>query len=129
MSLYLTQTGEKIGRRTLGPKTGAAIKLSADEDVTMELAVGEGLETVFSVMQLGFSPAWALGDAGNVRAFPVLSGIECLTIIVDNDENGTGQRAALGCSSRWTGAGREVLRVIPDRRGDDLNNIVQRAVA
>jgi hypothetical protein len=45
-------------------------------------------------MQLSFTPAWALGDAGNVRAFPVLSGIECLTIVVDNDEGGTGQRAA-----------------------------------
>jgi putative DNA primase/helicase len=124
----LTQTGEKIGRRTLGPKTGAAIKLSADEDVTMGLAVGEGLETVLSAVRLGFSPAWAVGDAGNVRAFPVLSGVECLTIIVDNDESGTGQRAALDCSSRWTGAGREVFRVVPDRRGDDLNNILQRAV-
>jgi hypothetical protein len=31
----LSQTGEKIGRMALGPKTGAAIKLSADADVTM----------------------------------------------------------------------------------------------
>jgi hypothetical protein len=125
----LTLAGEKIGRMALGPKTGAAIKLSADEEVAMGLAVGEGLETMLSAMQLGFSPAWALGDAGNVRTFPVLSGVECLTIIVDNDESGTGQRAALECSSRWTGAGREAFRVIPDRRGDDMNNIVQRAVA
>jgi putative DNA primase/helicase len=125
----LTQTGEKIGRMTLGPKTGAAIKLSADEDVTMGLAVGEGVETVLSAMLMGFTPAWALGDAGNVRAFPVLSGIECLTIVVDNDEGGTGQRTALECSMRWTGAGREVFRVIPDRRGDDMNNVVQRTHA
>jgi putative DNA primase/helicase len=125
----LTSAGDKIGRMTLGPKTGAAIKLSADEDVTMGLAVGEGVETVLSAMQMGFTPAWALGDAGNVRAFPVLSGIECLTIIVDNDEGGTGQRAALECSMRWTGAGREVFRVIPDRRGDDMNNVVQRTDA
>jgi Toprim domain len=123
----LTQKGQKIDRMTLGPKTGAAIKLSADECVTTGLTVGEGLETVLSAIQLGFSPAWALGDAGNVRAFPVLSGIECLTIAVDNDESGTGQRAALECSSRWTGAGREVFRILPDRTGDDLNDVVQRA--
>jgi Toprim domain-containing protein len=122
----LTQNGQKIDRMTLGPKTGAAIKLSTDECVTTGLAVGEGLETVLSAMQLGFRPAWALGDANNVRAFPVLSGIECLTIAVDNDESGTGQRAALECSSRWTGAGREVFRIIPDRTGDDLNDVVQR---
>jgi Toprim domain len=124
----LTTAGEKIGRMALGPKSGTAIKLTADSDVTLGLVVGEGLETVLSAMRLGFRPAWALGDAGNVRHFPVLSGIECLTIIVDNDENGTGQRAALECSKRWTNAGREVFRIIPDRCGDDINDIVQRTV-
>jgi putative DNA primase/helicase len=125
----LTKTGEKIGRMALGAKANAAIKLTADPDVTLGLAVGEGLETVLSAMKLGFSPAWALGDVGNLRQFPVLSGVECLTIIVDNDRSGTGQRAALECSSRWTSAGREVFRVIPDRCGDDFNDIVQRTVA
>jgi hypothetical protein len=125
----LTTAGEKIDRMTLGPKSRAAIKLSADEDVTLGLTVGEGLETVLSAMQLGFGPAWALGDAGNVRTFPILSGIECLTIIVDNDESGTGQRAALECSSRWTSAGREVFRIIPDRCGEDINDVVRRAIA
>ena len=105
---------ELVPLPTLGPKTGAAIKLSADEDVTIALAIGEGVETVLSAIQLSFTPAWALGDAGNVRVFPVLSGIECLDIVVDNDEGGTGQRAALECSMRWTSAGREVFRVIPD---------------
>jgi Toprim domain len=125
----LSQTGQKIGRMTLGPKTGAAIKLSADEDVTMGLAIGEGLETLLSAMQLGFTPAWALGDASSVRHFPIVSGMGCLTIVVDNDESGTGQRAAHECSSRWTSAGREVFRIIPDRRGDDMNDIVVRTVA
>jgi putative DNA primase/helicase len=125
----LSLTGEKIGRMTLGRKTGAAIKLSADEDVTMGLAIGEGLETVLSAMRLGFTPAWALGDASNVRNFPVVSGIGCLTIIVDNDESGTGQRAALECSNRWTSADREVFRVIPDLCGEDINDVVQRTVA
>ena len=125
----LTEGGEKIGRMALGPKSGAAIKLSPDTDVTLGLAVGEGLETVLSAMQLGFTPAWALGDANNLERFPVLSGIESLTILVDNDESGRGQRAALECSSRWTTAGREAFRIIPDRCGDDMNDVVQRTVA
>jgi Toprim domain len=125
----LTTAGEKIDRMTLGPKSRAAIKLSADEDVTLGLTVGEGLETMLSAMQLGFRPAWARGDAGNVRTFPILSGIECLTIIVDNDESGTGQQAALECSSRWTSAGREVFRIIPNRCGEDINDVVRRAIA
>jgi Toprim domain len=91
----LNETGAKMGRMTLGRKTGAAIKLSADEEVTMGLVIGEGLETVLSAMRLSFNPAWAVGDASNVRLFPILSGIGSLTIIVDNDENGVGQRAAL----------------------------------
>jgi putative DNA primase/helicase len=122
------KSGEKIGRLTLGPKTGAAIKLSADEDVATGLVVGEGLETVLRGMQLGFNPAWSLGDAGNLRSFPVLSGVECLTIIVDNDENGTGQQAALECSKRWIDGGQEVFRIVPERTGDDLNDVIQRAL-
>jgi putative DNA primase/helicase len=123
----LTAVGEKIGRLTLGPKVGTAIKLSPDEMITQGLAVGEGLETALSAMQLGFSPAWALGDANNVRRFPVLSGIECLTLIVDNDESGTGQRVALECSRRWTEAAREVFRIIPNRCGYDMNDVIRRS--
>jgi hypothetical protein len=80
-------------------------------------------------MQLRFGPAWALGDAGNVRDVPNLSGIECLTIIVDNDESGTGQQAALECSSRWTSAGRNVFRIIPDRCGEDIDDVARRVIA
>jgi hypothetical protein len=122
----LTLVGEKLSRRTLGPKMWAAMKLSDDEDVTMGLTIGEGVETVLSGMQMGFGPAWALSDAANMSAFPVLPSVECLTILVDHDENGTGQRAALDCSRRWTGAGREVRRIIPDRCGDDINDVVRR---
>jgi hypothetical protein len=122
----IDKAGDKIGRMCLGPKAGTAIKLSANEHVTMGLAIGEGLETVLSGMRLGFRPAWALGDAANVRTLPVLSGIECLTILVDNDESGTGQRAALECSRRWTYAGREVFRLIPNQGGEDFNDIVGR---
>jgi Toprim domain len=122
----LTPTAEKIGRMAMGPKTGAAVKLSADEAVTQGLAIGEGVETVLSGMQLEFCPAWALGDAAAVENFPVVSGIEALSIFVDNDASGRGQSAALECSARWTEAGREVFRVIPDRCGDDMNEVVQR---
>jgi putative DNA primase/helicase len=119
-----TQAGGKISRMTLGPKVRTAIKVSPDEVVTQGLVVGEGLETVLSGLALGFSPAWALGDANNLSNFPVLAGIECLTILVDHDVSGTGQRAALECSARWTVAGNEVRRVIPRRPGADINNII-----
>ena len=122
--------GDKIGRMVLGPKDGAAVNLSPNDSVTMGLTIAEGVETALSGIQLGWRPAWSVSDAAGIAKFPVLPGVEALTILVDNDESGTGQRRAIECSDRWTKAGREVLRVIPRRSGDDLNDIVcRRAVA
>ena len=97
--------------------------------MTMGLAVGEGVETVLSAMQLGFNPPGRWVTPATCGRSPSFQESSCLTIIVDNDEGGTGQRAALECSSRWTDAGREVFRVIPDRCGDDVNDVVRRTVA
>jgi putative DNA primase/helicase len=115
---------QKIARLTLGPMSGAAIKLSHDEDMAEGLAIGEGLESVLAAMQLGFRPAWALGGTSGIRTFPVLSGIEALTILVDNDQNRAGQQAAQQCSERWVRAGREVFRAIPNHPGDDFNDVL-----
>ena len=123
----LTVDGEKApfkpNRLMLGSKIGAAIKLSPDEEITNALAIGEGIETTISGMMFGFSPAWAVGDAGELGQFPVLPGIETLTIFVDND--GAGKKSAFQCSDRWTKAGREVFRVVPNKTGDDLNDILK----
>ena len=121
----LTPDGEKIDRKTLGPKAGCAIKLSADEDVAEGLTIAEGIETALAGMALNFRPVWALGDAGAVAKFPLLSGIECLTILVDNDASGTGQSSALECSRRWTSMGREVFRVVPTEVGADMADVVR----
>ena len=55
--------------------------------------------------------------------FPVPSGIECLTILVDNDASGTGQRAAEACAHAWLAEGREVVEVIPTVIGTDFNDL------
>ena len=121
----LTPAGGKIGRMVLGPKSGTAVKLSPDDEVTMGLTIAEGIETALSGVQLGWRPAWSVIDAAGIAKFPVLSGIETLTILVDNDKSGTGQRSALECSSRWTSAGREVFRVVPERLDHDINDLIQ----
>jgi hypothetical protein len=123
----LSEDGAKVGRMTLGPKAGAAVKLSGEADVSTALTIGEGLETTLAGMMLGYAPAWALGDAGELAAFPVLPGIESITILVDHDRSGTGQRAALKCSSRWTDAGREVFRLVPRQPGADVNDLLKAA--
>jgi putative DNA primase/helicase len=120
----LAPDGKKTDRKVLGPKAGCAIKLDSDEGVSEGLTIAEGLETALAGMALNFRPAWALGDAGEMAKFPVLSGVGSLTILVDRDPNGTGQAAALECSRRWTSAGREVFRVIPTTIGTDIADIV-----
>jgi Toprim domain len=102
----LTPDGCSLGPpRFRGSKAGCAIKLTADEDVAEGLHVGEGVETMLAAMMLGFAPAWALGDAGGVERFPVLAGIDVLTVIVDNDANAVGQKAAAICYDCWRAAG------------------------
>jgi hypothetical protein len=119
------EAGGRVVRMTLGPMTGTAIKLSHDEDVTEGLTIGEGTESVLAAMLLGFRPAWALGGTSGVKAFPVLSGIDALTILVDNDASGAGQNAAEQCSKHWIEAGHEVFRAVPNRCGDDFNDVLK----
>jgi hypothetical protein len=118
MRTALTPDGCKIDRMGLGPVGGAAVKLSDDADVTMGLVIGEGLETTLAGMVFGFAPAWALGSSGGIRTFPVLSGIEALTILAETDDSGANEQAIRKCFARWSAAGREVYRATPTIGGD-----------
>jgi putative DNA primase/helicase len=120
----LNDRGEKIDRRMLGPVTGAAIKIDADEDVEFGLTVGEGFETCLAARALGFRPVWALGSANAIGEFPVLPGIDALTILGESDKNGTNKANALSCARRWRAAGHEAEIVFPIIEGD-MNDLVQ----
>ena len=48
-------------KRMLGRAAGAAIKLSADADVTMGLGIAEGIETALSILSAGWRPVWREG--------------------------------------------------------------------
>jgi hypothetical protein len=118
--------GILIGKRMLGRVGGCAVKI--DDDVEQGLVIGEGVETCLAARKIGLKPCWALGSAGAIRSFPLLGGIDCLTILVDNDEADRGGRragpdAAAECSERWTQAGREVRRIMPRRTGYDMADI------
>jgi hypothetical protein len=56
-----------------------------------------------------------------VADFPVLPGIETLTVAVDHDW--PGEKAARQVTERWHAAGREVLLFEANNRGADLNDI------
>jgi phage/plasmid primase-like uncharacterized protein len=124
-------TGEKP--KTFGPLKGHCIRLWPDEDVTEGLVIGEGVETVLAAATKQthrntlLQPAWACGCGDNLRNFPVLRGIEHLTILADNDDSGAGQAAARACAERWAAAGRQVEVLTPDSVGEDFNDIVLRS--
>jgi hypothetical protein len=129
LRVALDSDGGKIGRMTLGPVGGAAIKIDHDTNIEQGLVVGEGFETCLASRQFGFRPVWSVGSAAGIRSFPVLPGIDCLTILVDHDHadrNGrqAGQEAALSCSARWTAAGVEVRRIVPRDAGADMADLV-----
>ena len=103
---YLNRDATKRERKMLGKQ--GVIHLSPDDEVTQGLGICEGIETGLRILLSGWSPIWCAGSAGGIRSFPVLSGIEALTIFVDDDETETGINAARDCADRWTAADREV---------------------
>jgi phage/plasmid primase-like uncharacterized protein len=120
--------------KAIGPTAGCVIRLWPDEDVTAGVVIGEGVETTLAAAtrcRYGptlLQPAWATGSASNMEHFPVLPGIDCLTILVDNDASGTGQRAAETCAQAWLAADKEVVRILPDGVGLDFNDLIIRGV-
>lgn len=102
-------------------KQGGVIRLWPDEAVTRGLALAEGIETALSVAH-AHKPIWAAIDASNLAAFPVLAGIEHLTIFADADP--AGRSAADSCADRWA-AHAQVTICDPDRDRTDFNDLVQ----
>ena len=88
------------------------IRLVPDAEVTLGLGLAEGIETALAVMQrAGWYPVWAASSSGAIRRFPVLPGLESLTVFADQD--GPGLNAARECCQKWAAAGREAQLVAP----------------
>ena len=113
---FLTADATKLDRMMLGRAKGACVKLTEDAEVTSGLGIAEGLETALSVMREGFRPMWACLSAGEIKDFPTLSGIQCLTVFADADQ--TGIDAARTCIGRWRDAGCEANALHPAGGGD-----------
>lgn len=107
------------GKAMLGQAAGAAIKISPDDEVTLGLGIAEGIETSVAVINIGWRPVWAAASAGAIAEFPILTGIEALTIFADRDANGVGQRAARVCARRWGEADQLAMIRMPRDEGTD----------
>jgi hypothetical protein len=116
----LTPEGVKVGKpRFLGAASGAAIKLDADTPLLSGLHICEGLETGVGGRMRNLKPMWALGSKGAIKNFPVLGGVDCLTILAEPDAESQVEQ----CARRWYEAGREVI-INRSRIGKDLADAV-----
>lgn len=115
-------TGKADGQSKMMIGNAGVIRLVPDDEVTTGVGLAEGIETSLAVMQrAGWSPVWATCSAGGVAKFPVLPGIEALTIFADMDDKGAGMRAAYECANRWREFGREVAISRPPTGTDWLD--------
>jgi putative DNA primase/helicase len=105
---------------------GGVVRLVEDAEVTLGLAIAEGLETALTAMR-AFQSVWSCIDAGNIKAFPVLAGIEALTIVEDRDP--AGQEAARACADRWLAARVDVWIWHATAEGEDFNDIARKAAS
>jgi hypothetical protein len=119
---FLDGAGRKLDRRMLGRARAAAIKLDADSVVALGLHIGEGIESCLAARLSGFRPAWALGSAGAIATFPILAGVEAITVLGEVNDGGANQRASQACAARWVAARKEAFTVVP-RTGGDLNDV------
>ncbi len=110
------------------PKAGGCVRIWPDDIVIQGLGLAEGIESALAGARF-VAPIWATIDAGNMAAFPVLIGVESVTIFSDHDfpNRRTGRRAgndaAEACARRWIEAGAEARIFLPSVEGQDIADI------
>jgi putative DNA primase/helicase len=119
-------TGKAPGEAKMMLGGAGAVRLTPDAEVAQALGIAEGIETSLAIMQRGWSPVWATGSAPGIKRFPVLPGIECLTVFPDADDGGASLRAAQQCAERWHAAGVAVRFGTPPA-GTDFADLAGRA--
>lgn len=128
---YLTLDGRKapidFPKKMIAvwPRTlqGAAIRLFPPRDGV--LGVCEGVETALSAFILTGTPCWACLSAGGLERAELPEEIRSVVVFADNDKSKTGQRAAAKATLRFKQEGKEAEVLIPDRPGQDFNDILQ----
>jgi hypothetical protein len=122
--------GKADGQAKMMLGRAGIIRLIPDDEVTLGLGIAEGIETSLAIMQrAGWSPVWACGSAGAIAKFPVVAGIETLTIFPDLDDKGAGIAAARQCAERWQTDGKEVAIAKPPHGRDWHDALTAREVA
>ncbi len=99
------------GRKlALGPSRDQVIKLCRDISLG-GVGIVEGVEKGLALIASGWRPIWITSGTSTMRTFPVLPGMECLTVFSDRDD--AGRDAALAAVARWHDAEREARILQP----------------
>jgi hypothetical protein len=117
-----------VAKMRLGgsPDHPVCIRLWPDEDVTLGLGIAEGVESALAAGGM-FRPVWSTIDAGQMAKFPVLPGLEFLTIFADYDKAGLAASKAVWL--RYLEAGVNANHLRPAHVGQDVNDMVLKADA
>lgn len=114
-----------VARLSFGPIGDGAVRLLEVEGSDV-LGVAEGIESALSLPRLPAWPGgavWSLLAANGIRRLPVLPQFRELWIAVDHDPAGI--QAAKECALRWRKAGCDVVFIMADAPGADLNDKVR----
>jgi putative DNA primase/helicase len=117
----------------VGHRSDGVIRLWPDDAVTLGLVIGEGVETCLAAARAGLTPVWGTISAGNMTNFPVLPGLEGLTVLVDHDKcnprtgRSPGIAAARAVIARYAEAGfdpgRDIKVIFPPTEGQDAADL------
>ncbi len=105
----------------LGPVAGSAIHLS---DPGERLFLCEGIETGLALRQAAGVPVWVVGSASGFGTADVPSSVKEVIIVADNDQDGL-ESATKAVERLRTGSRRSAL-LVPERSGDDFNDVLVR---
>jgi len=114
-----------------GPCSRAAVRLGKWKPGDT-LLLSEGLETGLSGMQLSGNPCWSCLSTSGLKAVELPAAIRSVTVLVDVDANGAGEKAAQACASRLSLEGRTVRLARPPAGPagyGDWNDILIKEVA
>lgn len=109
--------GRKVKRLMHGRASGGCVRLYEHEP-PFGLAIAEGIETALAS---DFRPVWACLSSSVMKGFPVLPGVDALTVLADHDRAGIDAANAVG--ERWHAAGREVNLTMPADAGKDFADL------
>jgi hypothetical protein len=126
-SLATNGSGKAEGQAKMMLGHAGVVRLVPDEEVELGLGLAEGIGTSLAVMQeFGWRPVWGATSAGAIAGFPVLLGLEAITVFADADDGGVGLKAATACAKRWSEARLDArIMIAPSER--DFADLVERA--